>query len=74
MAADKVDPMLAISDVARMLKISERSVYRLVRSRKLPGFKPGGGAWRFRRADIDAWIDAQVQAGSRSRGRSEDDA
>lgn len=54
------DQLLTLADVARLLQLSERSIYRLVASGELPGFKPGGGAWRFRRADVDAWIDAQV--------------
>jgi len=57
------EQLLTISDVALLLKISERSVYRLVGAGKLPGFKPGGGAWRFRRADVEAWIDDEVRAG-----------
>lgn len=51
---------LTIAEVASLLKLSERTIYRLAASGGLPGFKPGGGTWRFRRADIDAWADGQV--------------
>ena len=61
MLGEEDDKLLTISDVARLLNISERSVYRLVGAGKLHGFKPGGGAWRFRRSDIDAWVEDQVR-------------
>ena len=34
------------------------TVYRLAQRRELSGLKVAG-AWRFQRADIDAWIEAQ---------------
>jgi excisionase family DNA binding protein len=40
-----------------------REIYRLLSARKLPGFKVGG-AWRFRRADIDSWIASQSEGGA----------
>jgi len=56
------DDYLTLKEVAILLKLSERSVYRLAKDGKLPGFKPGGGAWRFRRADVESWVDEQIQA------------
>ena len=63
---------LTIAEVARLLKLSERSIYRLASSDGLPGFKPGGGAWRFRKSDIDAWGDGQVAQQRRNMGVAED--
>ncbi len=57
------DTYMTLKEVAELLKISERSVYRLAKDGKLPGFKPGGGAWRFRRSDVEAWVDDQIAAG-----------
>ncbi len=56
------DDYLTLKEVAILLKLSERSVYRLAKDGKLPGFKPGGGAWRFRRTDVETWVDAQIEA------------
>ena len=56
---------MTIKEVAELLKASERTLYRLVRSGCLPAFKLGG-MWRFRRSDIDAWIERQIQNGDRS--------
>lgn len=48
--------ILILPEVAELLRLSEKTAYRLVAGGKLPGFKVGG-SWRFRRTDIDAWID-----------------
>ena len=52
--------ILTIKEVAEYLKVNERTVYRLAGAKKIPAFKVGG-TWRFRTADIDAWIAAQSQ-------------
>src|SRR3954466_12872973 len=41
-----LEPLLSIDDVARLLRVSESSVYRLVRSGDLGRGKGGGGAAR----------------------------
>ena len=41
-------------EVARYVKLAERTVYWLAAAKKSPGFKVCG-AWRFSRADIDQW-------------------
>lgn len=35
-----------------------KTVYRLVSEGKLPSFKVGG-LWRFKREDLEAWIEEQ---------------
>ena len=52
------DEIMIISDVARYLKITEKTAYRLVSEGKIPGFKVGG-SWRFNRAEILAWAKAK---------------
>lgn len=64
---DQADEIFTLDDVAAYLKVGKRTVYRLAAAKKIPAFKVGG-TWRFRKADIDAWIAAQsnhaeVQAG-----------
>lgn len=53
--------ILTIREVADYLKVTERTLYRLVQEGKLPAFKVGN-SWRLRRADIDAWIGEQTAA------------
>lgn len=50
------DEILTVKDVASYLKLSELSLYRLLRDRKIPAFKIGQ-QWRFRRSALDEWID-----------------
>jgi excisionase family DNA binding protein len=54
---------MTVREVASYLNVNEKTVYRLAQKGELPGFKVAG-AWRFRRADIDRWIDDQKQAAS----------
>jgi len=54
------DEILTIRDVATLLKIGEKTAYTMAQSGDLPGFKVRG-QWRFRRADLDAWIRQQVE-------------
>ena len=50
------DEILTLKEVAAYLKLTEKTAYRLVSEGKLPGFKVGG-SWRFKRDDLDAWIE-----------------
>lgn len=52
------DEILTIKELATYLKVTEKSLYRLLSNSKLPAFKVGG-AWRFRRQEIDKWIKTQ---------------
>lgn len=52
--------IVTIKEVAEFLKIKEKTAYRLVAEGKIPGFKVGG-SWRFRRSEIEAWIDKQSE-------------
>lgn len=52
------DEILTLKEVAKYLKLAEKTAYRLVLDGQLPGFKVGG-SWRFKCEDILKWIDAQ---------------
>ena len=47
--------ILTLDEVAAYLKISKKTVYKIVRSGALPAFK-AGKHWRVRRVDLGAWI------------------
>jgi len=51
-------PAMTVRDVATCLNVNEKTVYRLAQRRALPAFKLAG-AWRFKREDIDLWIERQ---------------
>ncbi|SJZ55831.1 DNA-binding protein [Vibrio cincinnatiensis] len=50
------DQILTLKEVAAYLKLAEKTAYRLASEGKLPGFKVGG-SWRFKRADLEVWIE-----------------
>jgi len=54
-----VDEILTIREVAELLKINEKTAYRLAAEGKIPGFKVGG-SWRFERQEIARWIKRKV--------------
>lgn len=56
------DNVMTVKDVADYLRVNQRTIYRLAVDRKLPGFKVGT-TWRFKRVDIDRWIEAQAAGG-----------
>jgi len=57
-AVDIYADILTIKEVAKYLKVTERTLYRLAQEGKIPAFKVGG-SWRFKHLDIDAWIEGQ---------------
>ncbi|NVB38589.1 helix-turn-helix domain-containing protein [Pseudenhygromyxa sp. WMMC2535] len=56
------DEILTIRELAALLKIGEKTAYTMAQKGELPGFKVRD-QWRFRRVDIDAWINGQICAG-----------
>lgn len=47
---------MTVHEVAVYLNVDEKTVYRLANRGELPGFKVAG-TWRFKRGDIDHWIE-----------------
>jgi len=54
-----------LQDVAEYLQIKERTIYNWAQNGKIPGFKLGN-TWRFKREDIDLWIEERKRDTSRS--------
>lgn len=52
---------LTPGEIARALRVHPFTVTRLAREGKLPGFKVGG-IWRFRKDELEQWLDANRQA------------
>lgn len=61
MENDQTTQTMTVRDVARHLNVDRKTVYRLAQRGRLPGFKVAG-TWRFKRSDIEDWIDRQKQA------------
>ncbi|EJL6758228.1 helix-turn-helix domain-containing protein [Vibrio cholerae] len=55
------DQILTLKEVAAYLKLADKTAYRLASEGKLPGFKVGG-SWRFKKDDLEKWIESQKHA------------
>ncbi len=51
--------ILTIDEVAKLLRVSERTVYEWAQKGLIPGGKLGT-SWRFKRSDIQRWIDERL--------------
>jgi excisionase family DNA binding protein len=64
-----LDEILTPPDLAKLLKVAEKTVYTMAQGAQVPGFKVRG-QWRFRRRDIDDWIADQLRWSQPRRARS----
>ena len=53
---------LTTEEVLECLQVNLRTVYRLIKAGKIPAVRVGR-QWRFRKRDIDAWLDSQRPRG-----------
>jgi hypothetical protein len=60
--------ILTVKELAAYLKIAKKTAYRFASEWKLPSFKVGG-AWRFRKSEIDQWIKEQSTGGKNESGK-----
>jgi excisionase family DNA binding protein len=54
----EMEAFLTTEEVLSYLKITPRTIYRLIRTGELPAVRIGR-QWRFRRADLDRWLERQ---------------
>ena len=54
------EALMDIKQVAAYLQINEATAYNWAQSGKLPGIKIGR-IWRFRREDVEAWLDENMR-------------
>lgn len=52
------DEFLTLAEIAKLLRIAEKTAYTIAQKGKLPAFKVRG-QWRFKRADLDHWLKDQ---------------
>jgi excisionase family DNA binding protein len=59
--ASSANPVvLRIQPAAEYISVSRAFLYRLIERGELPKIKLGGRAAGIRRADLDAWVNAQA--------------
>ncbi len=57
------ETFLTTEEVLEYLQVNLRTVYRLIKAGKIPAVRVGR-QWRFRKRDIDAWLDSQRARGT----------
>jgi excisionase family DNA binding protein len=57
-----LEPAMTVKDVAALLSVDEKTIYRLVAKGGIPGFKVLG-SWRFQTQDIKEWIQIKKRVG-----------
>ncbi len=67
------ESILTLPEVAGLLKVAEKTVYTMAQRGQLPAFKVRG-QWRFKRSDLDQWIEDQkaVAKGEASKAGAHD--
>ncbi len=55
-----IDDVLDAKEVAKMLKVHQRTIIRLAERGELKAFRVGD-LWRFRRVDVEEFINEQLQ-------------
>jgi excisionase family DNA binding protein len=58
--------IVRVRDLARYLHCHQSTIYRLVKSGQIPGFRLGGG-WRFKIDEIDRWCQRTAVKGGTAR-------
>ena len=58
------ESFLTTEEVLEYLQVNLRTIYRLIKAGKIPAVRVGR-QWRFRRRDIDAWLETQRPRGAR---------
>jgi excisionase family DNA binding protein len=61
------ETFLTTEEVLEYLQVNLRTVYRLIKAGKIPAVRVGR-QWRFRKRDIDAWLDSQRPRGAARAG------
>src|SRR5213079_1326262 len=56
------ETFLTTEEVLEYLQVNLRTVYRLIKAGKIPAVRVGR-QWRFRKRDIDAWLESQRARG-----------
>jgi excisionase family DNA binding protein len=59
------ESFLTTEEVLEYLQVNLRTVYRLIKAGRIPAVRVGR-QWRFRKRDIDAWLESQRPRGART--------
>ena len=58
--------VMTLKEISKYLGVHEMTVYRLLKTKKLPGFKVGG-QWRTKKEVLDNWLLRDMQEPSKGK-------
>jgi len=61
------DPVRVIADMPDHLKMSRSTIYQYVREKHIPHIRFGKSGLRFRKSDIDRWLEKRSVNGRKKR-------
>ena len=69
MTETDTERLLTVPEVAERLRLSQETIRRMLRDRRLPGFRPGGDSagWRVSEADLAAFIRSRRETAEATR-------
>ena len=59
------DEILTLEEIAKYLRVSERTIYDCVQKGEIPAGKIRA-SWRFKKSEIDKWVNEKLTSGSLS--------
>ena len=62
-----IERMLKTREVAEILGLSKQTVTKMARKKVLPAYRIGG-EWRFRKEEVDKWLEARKNEGGGNDG------
>ena len=68
-ATEKTNDLMTLDEVAAYLRLSKDTAYRMAQGGNLPASKVGV-QWRFRRADVDRWLEANKNVAHETQGET----
>lgn len=65
------DTLLNVQEVADFLQMNAATIYNWAQEGRIPAIKLGR-SWRFRRADLEKWLDANSPGLKQTQDRAQD--
>lgn len=62
-----MEPLLTLKDVTALLRVSQWTVFRMVKAGRFPAPLKVSGALRWSLADVQGWLDSVRSAGADGR-------
>lgn len=53
------EPLMTVDDLAQLLRVNRRTIYRMLEAKELPFALKVVGSWRFRPDDVNAWLETK---------------